>query len=270
VDIGANPIDGSPPYAGLLAAGLADVVGFEPNREALARLDAGKGLHKTYLPWAIGDGGGHTLHICAAPGVTSLLRPNPAVLGLFHGFPEWGRVLATEEVDTVRLDEVPETEGVELLKLDIQGAELMALSRAEARLASTLVVRAEVEFLRLYEDQPLFAEVESHLRARGFMFHRFFPQTSRVIRHMVVDNSIYAGLSQLVWADGIFIRDLKRLDALEDGALRRMAMILHDGYGSLDVAFHLLAEHDRRSGGQLAARYLEGLRHLGSERREAA
>jgi FkbM family methyltransferase len=166
VDIGANPIDGSPPYAGLLAEGLADVVGFEPNREALARLDAGKGPHETYLPWAMGDGGRHTLHICAAPGVTSLLRPNPAVLGLFHGFPEWGRVLATEEVDTVRLDEVPETEGVELLKLDIQGAELMALSRAEARLASTLVVRAEVEFLPLYEDQPLFAEVESHLRAR--------------------------------------------------------------------------------------------------------
>lgn len=270
VDIGANPIDGTPPYALLMATGQAEVVGFEPNREALTRLDAGKGPHETYLPWAIGDGARHTLHICAAPGMTSLLRPNRAVLELFHGFPEWGRVVATEEVETTRLDDVPQAEGVELLKLDIQGAELMALRHAEARLASTLVVQAEVEFLELYEGQPLFAEVESHLRARGFMFHRFFPQTSRVVRPMVVDNSIYSGLSQLVWADGLFIRDLTRLDALEDAALRRMAMILHDCYGSLDVAYRLLTEQDRRRGEGLAARYLEGLRGLGSALRQAA
>src|ERR1700704_4992440 len=34
------------------------------------------------------------------------------VLNLFHGFMEWGRVLATEEVETVRLDDIVETEGV--------------------------------------------------------------------------------------------------------------------------------------------------------------
>ena len=27
--------------------------------------------------------------------MTSLLRPNPAVLALFHGFPDWARVIAT-------------------------------------------------------------------------------------------------------------------------------------------------------------------------------
>jgi FkbM family methyltransferase len=270
VDVGANPIDGRPPYAGLLAAGLAEVVGFEPNREALAQLDAAKGPHETYLPWAIGDGGRHTLHICECPGMTSLLRPNAAVLELFHGFPEWGSVLATEEVQTIRLDDVPETAGAELLKLDIQGAELMALRHAEARLATTLVVQAEVEFLELYEGQPLFAEVESHLRARGFLFHRFFPLSSRVVRPLLVDNCVYSGLSQALWADGLFIRDLTRLDALEDGALRRMAMLLHDCYGSLDIAYRLLAEHDRRRGGDLAGRYLEGLRALGTAPRRAA
>ena len=30
VDIGANPIDGDPPYKGMLAAGLCTVIGFEP------------------------------------------------------------------------------------------------------------------------------------------------------------------------------------------------------------------------------------------------
>lgn len=46
VDIGANPIDGSPPYAALLKAGNADVVGFEPNPEALAKLNEMKGPYR--------------------------------------------------------------------------------------------------------------------------------------------------------------------------------------------------------------------------------
>jgi hypothetical protein len=38
-----------------------------------------------------------------------------------------------------------------------------------------------------------------------------------------------------------------------------MAAILHDCYGALDLAFHLLAEHDRRRGGALGAAYLGGM-----------
>jgi len=34
LDIGANPIDGEPPYKGMLAAGLCTVTGFEPQAEA--------------------------------------------------------------------------------------------------------------------------------------------------------------------------------------------------------------------------------------------
>jgi FkbM family methyltransferase len=142
VDIGANPIDGSPPYATLLKAGRANIVGFEPNPQALAKLNQMKGPYETYLPHAVGDGAQHTLHICQAPGMTSLLRPNPAVLSLFHGFPEWGRVLTTEEVETVRLDDIPAAEGAQLIKIDIQGAELMVLQNALNRLREALVVQS--------------------------------------------------------------------------------------------------------------------------------
>ena len=136
VDIGANPIDADPPYAAMLRAGDAEVLGFEPNPAALAPLNARRGPLETLLPArASATVQRHTLHICQAPGMTSLLPPDPAVLGLFHGFPDWGRVLATEQVETGRLDDVPETAGADLLKLDIQGAELMVLRHAEARLA---------------------------------------------------------------------------------------------------------------------------------------
>jgi hypothetical protein len=36
VDIGANPIDGDPPYQSMLEKRLCRVVGFEPQSEALA------------------------------------------------------------------------------------------------------------------------------------------------------------------------------------------------------------------------------------------
>jgi FkbM family methyltransferase len=257
VDIGANPLDGTPPYDLLLRTGAADVIGFEPNPDALAKLNAMKGPTETYLPHAVGDGKRHTLNFCQAPGMTSLLQPNPAVLELFHGFPDWGRVMSTEELDTVRLDDIPETAGVEMIKIDIQGGELMAFTSAKKRLKTTLVIQTEVEFMPMYVGQPLFSEVEMFLRKHGFMLHRFFPSVSRVMRPLLVDNNIYAGLSQLVWADAIFVRDFTRLDLLSDEQLLKTGAILHDCYGSIDLVMRLLTEHDARTGGGLAGAYLE-------------
>ena len=259
VDIGANPLDGAPPYQTLLAAGDADVVGFEPNPEALARLHALDGPTETYLPHAIGDGARRTRRVCRAPGMTSLLEPNRAVLELFHGFPEWGEVVAREEIDTRRLDDIPETRGVDMIKIDIQGGELMALQNARQRLKTTLVIQTEIEFLPLYVDQPLFSEVELYLRGQGFVFHRFYPQVSRTIRPMVVGGDIYAGMSQLVWADAIFVRDFTCLEALSEPQLLKAGAILHACYGSIDLTLRLLAEHDTRTGGALGPRYLAGL-----------
>lgn len=259
LDVGANPIDSATPYESLLQNGDADVVGFEPNGEALATLNEQKGPFETYLPHAVGDGKRHTLRFCTAPGMTSLFEPNLKVLSLFHGFPSWGQVIATEEVDTVRLDDVPETEGVDLLKMDIQGAELMVLQNAEARLADALVIQTEVEFLQMYVDQPLFGDVDTFLRQRGFVFHKFFPTASRTIQPMLVDNNIYAGLSQLLWADAIFVRDFTKLENFSDRQLLATGGIMHDCYQSVDLVLHLLNEYDRRTGDSLGSRYLEGL-----------
>jgi len=268
VDVGANPIDGTPPYAALLTYEETRLVGFEPNPEALARLHAMAGPRETYLPHAIGDGDVHKLHVCAAPGMTSLLRPDPAVVGRFHGFPEWARVVEEVAVETRRLDDIAETEGADMLKIDIQGGELMAMRNAEQRLADLLVIQTEVEFLPLYQGQPLFSDVEQFLRARGFVLHRFFPAVSRVIAPMLINNDIYAGLSQIVWADAIFVRDFTRPELLSPRQLLASGAILHDCYASFDLVLHLLTELDRRSGSALAADYLAGLQ--GQPVRQAA
>lgn len=257
VDVGANPIDGDPPYKPLLARKAARLVGFEPNRDALAKLKRRKGPNETYLPHAVADGRTHTLHLCQAPGMTSLLRPNQALYQYFNGFPDWGRVVRTEQVKTVRLDDVPQIKRLDYLKIDIQGGELMVFQNAPNRLKDCLVIQTEVEFLPLYEDQPLFSEVEQFLRGQGFVLHRFWPQPrTRALKPLVVEGNIARGLSQVMDADAVFMRDFMAFDRLDPGQLLRMATILHDIYQSLDVVLRLLIEHDRRLGTRYASTYM--------------
>jgi FkbM family methyltransferase len=256
VDIGANPIDGPAPYGSLLASGCADVVGFEPNAEALAQLERQKGPRETYLPYAVGDGRQHTLHHCQAGGMTSLLQPNPEVLSLIHGFLAWGQVVRTELVETRRLDDIPETAGLDYLKMDIQGAEFMVLQHATDRLRQAVVVHSEVEFLPMYVGQPLFSDVDQFLRKHGFVLHRFDPLTTRAIVPLALANNPYGGYGQLVFADAVFIKDFTRPDRLDPHQLLRLAVILHDCYAAYDVVAHLLLARDRRTGADLGERYV--------------
>ena len=94
VDVGANPIDGDPPYLGMLRAGLCRVTGFEPQENALRELEQRKGPHERYFPDVVGDGGEATLRICASPGMSSLLEPDARRLALFEGFSQFGAVLS--------------------------------------------------------------------------------------------------------------------------------------------------------------------------------
>ena len=82
VDTGANPIDAAPPYKEMLDNKLCRVIGFEPQQNALQSLLERKGPLETYLPYAIADGGTHTLYCCRASGMTSLLKPDQQYLVL--------------------------------------------------------------------------------------------------------------------------------------------------------------------------------------------
>jgi len=262
VDIGANPVDGPAPYAPLLATGQTRVVGFEPNPDALAKLNRDKGPFETYLPHAVGDGKPHTLRLCRLPGMTSLLEPNYAVLSLFDGFSKWAEVISTEDVQTVRLDDVPETADLDLLKIDIQGAELMVFENAVERLKHSVVIHTEVEFLSMYKDQPLFSDVERFLRAQGYMLHKFEPLVTRDMSPVLLSSDPYTGHSQVFWADAIFVRDFTRLDLLSAEQLLRMAVILYDCYRSFDLVLVLLREYDRRTQASYGATFFNMMRPL--------
>ena len=259
VDVGASPIDGVPPYDALRSSGRADLVGFEPDEvqfRALLELDE---RDATFLPHAIGDGQPGTLHVCKSPGMTSLLEPDQKVLSHFHGFSGWGEVTKTLPVQTMRLDDCPETKHTDYLKLDIQGGELAALSGAVELLSEALCVHIEVQFVPFYKDQPLFAELDQALRAAGFMLHRFLPIHSRVFQPLLVNDDIYAGLSQELWSDAVYFKNFADFDRLEVSALLKVAEIANDVYQSIDLAALALRHADQLSGDSREPAYLQAL-----------
>ena len=62
---------------------------------------------------------------------------------------------------------------IDLLWMDIQGAEKLALKGLGTRIRDVKLVHTEVEFVEIYSGQPLFGEVKSFLNAAGFRLVAF-------------------------------------------------------------------------------------------------
>jgi FkbM family methyltransferase len=236
VDIGANPIDGTPPYKALLDKGMIRLIGFEPQQDALQELNRRKGPHERYLPHAIGRGGQATLYICRASGMTSTLRPNFSVLQHFQGYPIWAEILREERISTIKLDDIEAIDEIDWLKIDIQGGELAVFENGRSKLRNTIVIQTEVNFIPLYENQPLFAEIDQWMRNHGFMLHTFLEERRRLFAPYILNGQIHQGINQLTTADAVYIRDINSLEKLTTGQRQKLSTILREAYGSLDLA----------------------------------
>ena len=236
VDAGANPIDGDPPYKAMLVAGLCEVTGFEPQADALARLEQKKGPHERYLPYVLGDGSDGVLNVCELEGMTSLLVPDPAHLALFNLFPIWGTVKHQIPVTTRKLDDVAEVAHLDFLKMDVQGAERAVLAHGRAKLADTVVIQTEVSFVPLYQGQPVFGEIDLALRELGFLPHCVTGTKIWPISPMVVGDQPNRGIRQLLETDMVYVKDFSRPQNMSSEQWKHLALVAHHCYGSYDLA----------------------------------
>ncbi len=116
-----------------------------------------------------------TIHLTAGAEAHSLL-------GFEAGNPcaRWTKEVGEEAVEVCTLDHWCHEEDidgrqVDILKLDVQGAELQALYGAKKLLQDVRVVYLEVSFVPIYKDCPLFGEVDAFLSARGFRRCAVYP-----------------------------------------------------------------------------------------------
>jgi FkbM family methyltransferase len=240
VDVGANPIDGDPPYKAMLTAGLCEVTGFEPQAHALAKLERNKGPRERYLPYALGDGTQRTLHVCELEGMTSLLQPDPAHLALFNLFPIWGQVKNQIPITTRKLDDVAEIGALDFLKMDVQGGERDVLAHAKAKLKDAVVIQTEVSFVPLYKDQPPFGEIDLMLRELGFLPHCVTGTKIWPLSPMVVGDQPNRGIRQLLETDMVYVRDFRRPSNMSAEQWKHLALVAHHCYGSYDLALKAL------------------------------
>lgn len=246
VDVGANPIDGEPPYAPLLEQGFARVTGFEPQESAYAELAArGEGPHR-YLPYAVGDGGEHVLRLCAESGFASMLEPDRDQLQLLTDFPRMAEVTSRVPMATRRLDDITEIERLDYLKIDIQGGELDVFRHGRRLLAGAVAVQTEVGFTRLYEDQPTFADLDLELRAQGFVPHLFVNTKTWPLAPVQWGDPLQERARHLVEADVLYVRDLTRLDVLSEDQLHHLGLICDLAYASYGVTLLCVGELARR------------------------
>ncbi len=167
-------------------------------------------------------------------------------------------VQRTDRVETVRLDDLGPNIVVDFLKIDVQGYELEIMRNGTSKLSNTVVIECEVEFVPMYRDQPLFGDIQCFLRDQGFVLHKLIDVGGRPFRPFSPPNP-YLPMSQLLWADAIFVRDFTRLGTYSDDGLLKAAAILDLVYGSYDLVALLLGEYDRRSHTDLRQRYLDAL-----------
>ena len=231
VDVGA---DGLLHEMGGLAE-LCEIHAVEPRDESfeqLAPLNDGSRYGKRfyYHKGLARTAGPHTLYVTRVPQASSLLKPNRLIIDRWrddHKLDVIGETL----IECMTLADLVRSAGVDsidLIKLDTQGSELDILLADPALLAHISIVTSEVEFVPLYEGQPLFDDVVRELSQHGFRFVGFGTTDT-------VDQKI-------IWADCLFAQ---RVFDDRERLLKAAMVLIEKGY--LEDARWLLADHGEPS-----------------------
>lgn len=262
MDIGAM-LEGEERFFALTARNMAHVTGFEPDEKEFAKLTTTRDPKRfTYHPYFLGDGTEATFHLAGYPGCSSLYPPNPAIIDLFTGMSSSEGGFAIQKKIPVKTHKLDDIEGLalpDLIKLDIQGHELVVLEHGRKALDAALMIEMETEFVPMYIGQPLFCDVQAFMLKHGFMLHKLIDVGGRCYKPMVANNHPYTPMSQVLWTDTVFIRDVTDMSRYSDTDLLKAALLAHELYSSCDLTFFYLKHYDERRGTELKKHYVQML-----------
>lgn len=259
-DIGAMASGATNPWSRLIDRGMARLLGFEPQEDECARCNAIAGPGYRYLPDALGDGTTRPFHRCSCAQNSSFYKPNIEVVERFDGLQALMEIVETAPIATRRLDDIEEARQSDFLKLDVQGSELDILGHAAETMKHVGMIQTEVCFMQLYEDQPLFADIDIFLRTRGFELYTLLSFGTRMHEPLSSADIPRSCSRQALWSDAIY---LKRIDLasrdLDPAILLKRAVLLHELYSAYDFAARDLRNHDRLTGSRTLEAYVSML-----------
>ena len=183
------------------------VIGFEPDPVLFAELS--QDATRKYFPVAIWEvPGTRKFYILKGRTNSSLYPPNYDIIAHFGNGNSQESKKHLEQFDIAEIREIPVDtldnvldrggiKQIDCIKIDAQGATLPILKGAERTLAHVGELLVEVEFIPLYEGQPLFGEVDAWLRQRNF-----------ILMELHVTSWKRNGHSQVVYADARYVPDV--------------------------------------------------------------
>lgn len=175
--------------------------GFEPDKRSREKLQKKNNTCKSYK---IHDKivsnkiGKQRFYLCQGELNSSTFKPNESFYSLYP-FSERFKIKNELLLESTTMDNL-KFENADFIKLDIQGGELDALLGSEKTLQKTLGLEIEVEFQRIYKDQPVFNDIFDFLKENEFVFIDF----TRLVRWE--RDNLYSSLGQCIWGDSIFLR----------------------------------------------------------------
>ncbi len=235
-DVGANPIE-PPAYQPLLMAGLAEVWGFEPGDEAFDALMKNPPVGAHYVKAAIGVPGPAILNVYPAGEMSSIFKLSKDALYYLGHFRRHYGAETEISVNLRTLDDLSAVPPLDMLKVDVQGADRDVIAGASEKLADAVAVVAEMRFYQFYEDEPSLGDLDAELRAQGFVLHKFMHQKARMLGHSQRDyvNADAMG-SQLIDGDAVYIRSMEHRGAWDNRALSVLALLASQVFESHDLA----------------------------------
>ena len=137
------------------------------------------------------------INLCRQPSASSVYKPNRDFL---NKFPNASRFDIQSEVlvEAKALDEVFEGDA-DFLKIDTQGAELEIIKGSTNHLNLCMGLEVEVQFHKIYKEEPLFHDVSTYLESQNFQFIDF-------IHLKRWGRGKHDNRGQLIFADALFLR----------------------------------------------------------------
>ncbi len=122
---------------------------------------------------------------------SSLLPISPISGKIFHRSLEETQILAVPALSLDDLFVREQIEQIDLLKIDIQGAERLLIAGGKEALKRVRWIYIEVLFEELYQGCALFGEIQERLGARGFKLHLLHDFRRGHDGHLVYANALY-------------------------------------------------------------------------------
>ena len=198
------------------------IIGFETSGHRTRKLlDAQNNTDRRFLPHVVGDGSARTFHECNSTMTSSLFEPNTPLVDKFQVSGEFVGVTRTDPVQTKRLDDIPEMKGTDLLKVDVQGAEVLVFDGAAETLKDVLGHRLGGVFRAIVQASvPVFR----HRHRPAIPSSTGSTVSPAAVKPLIVNNDVNATMAAWLWADAIYIRDFMTFDH----ALLKFAVVVRE------------------------------------------